>query len=172
MPIFAKEVMYLGTFSDADWDESTFAAENEGVYLQTFGNAGSPLNDNREIINLDDQDNNGALETDNIGTADSTNGAGGVAQVDSLAVVNATISYMDGTSATYSNVVMFQTDIGELFLSNSNFAGTDIRGPDLKEIQSMTVNSVTSTEYTGLVHNNFQSFADSNCEGLPDDIFS
>lgn len=159
MPIVVKEVIYLGTFADADTDEGTPAVENTGIYQQTFGSVGSPLNSSREFINLDDRDNNGTLETDNTGTTDTTDGTGGIAQVDSLAVVNATITFLDGTSATYDNVVMFQTAIGELFLSNSDFAGTDIRGPDLKEIQSMTVNSVMQTNYTRLFHNDFQSFA-------------
>ncbi|MDA8746635.1 Hint domain-containing protein [Litoreibacter sp.] len=159
MPIVVKEVIYLGTFFDADTNEGTLAVENTGIYQQTFGSAGSPLNNSRESISLNDQDNSGTLETNNVGTTDTTDGAGGVAQVDSLAVVNATITYLDGTSATYGNVVMFQTANGDLFLSNSDFAGTDIRGPDIKELQSITVNSITSTSYSALFHNNFQSFA-------------
>ena len=159
MPIITKEVIYLGTYADADTDEGSLAVENTAIYQQAFGSVGSPLNSNREFINLDDRDNNGTLESDNTGTTDTTDGVGGIAQVDSIAVVNATITYLDGTSATYDDVVMFQTAIGELFLSNSDFAGTDVRGPELKELQSMTVNSVTATDFSALLHNDFQSFA-------------
>ena len=159
MVTVVKEVIYLGTFADADTDEGTATVENTGIYQQTFGSLGSPLNSSRESITFDDQGNDGMIETDNTATSDTTTGAGGTAQVDSLAVVNATITYLDGSTATFNNIVMFQTANGDLFLSNSDFATTDVRGPEMKELQSITVNSVTSTNYSALLQNNFQSFA-------------
>ena len=57
----------------------------------------------------------------------------GPSQLDSLAVVNITVTYQDNTTASYDSVVMFQTANGDLFLANSNFNGTDIRGPAQKK---------------------------------------
>ena len=48
MAVTIKEVIYLGTFADADTDESTASVENTSIYLQTFGSAGSPLSNSIE----------------------------------------------------------------------------------------------------------------------------
>ena len=159
MAVTIKEVIYLGTFADADTDESTATVENTGIYQQTFGSAGSPLSNSIESMTFDDADNNTSIETDNQATSDTTDGNGGVSVLDSLAVVNVTVTYADNSTATYGNVVMFQTANGELFLSNSGYAGTDLRDPGGESIQSITVNSVTSTNWSSLLHLEFQSFA-------------
>ena len=159
MAIVTKEVIFLGNFADADTDESSMPVENTGIYQQTFGSAANPLNDSREAINFDDRNNNGSIDTNNMSTTDTTQTARGPSQLDSLAVVNITVTYQDNTTATYNSVVMFQTANGDLFLANSNFNGTDIRGPAQKEIQSATIDTITSTNYNGLWHNAFQSFA-------------
>jgi len=158
MAVTVKQVIYLGTFADADTDEATPAVENNAIYQQTFGSAGAPIINNLEDITFDDVDNNGTIETDNSGTTDTTDGLGGPSVLDSLAVVNATVTYADGSTATFGNVVMFQTANGELFLANSNFGGTDLRDPDGEDLRSITVNSVTSTTYDGLFQNAFQDF--------------
>jgi hypothetical protein len=74
-------------------------------------------------------------------------------------VVNAILPYLDGTSATCGNVVIFQTGNGELFLSISGFSDTNIPAPRQIEFQSISTNSVTSTNHSALLLNNFQSFA-------------
>lgn len=158
MAITVKQVIYLGTFADADTNEGSATVENPGVYQQTFGSAGSPLNSQLEDLTFDDADNNGSIGTDNTGTPDTTEGLGGVAALDSLAVVSGTVTYTDGSTATFNNVVMFQTDNGDLFLANSDFSGTDLRDPGGEPIQSFTVNSIASTNYTGLLQENLQNF--------------
>ncbi|MFK7765313.1 MAG: Hint domain-containing protein, partial [Roseobacter sp.] len=79
--------------------------------------------------------------------------------VDSLATVVMDVTYLDGTTVTFSDVLMFQTADGDLFLANSGWVGGDIRGPDMKLIQSINVTSVTESDYTGIIQNEFQSFA-------------
>lgn len=158
MAITTKQVIYLGTFADADTGEASNALENPGIYVGTFGSVGAPLSGGIEDLTFDDEDNNGTIETDNTATSDSTSGLGGVSQVDSLVVVNATVTYADGSTAAFGNVVMFQTTNGELFLANSNFAGTDLRDPDGEDIQSVTINNISGSEYDGLIQNAFQNF--------------
>jgi hypothetical protein len=133
MAIVTKEVIFLGNFSDVDSNESSMPVENTGIYQQTFGSAANPLNDSRETINFDDRNNNGSIDTNNMSTTDTTQTDRGPSQLDSLAVVNITVTYQDNTTASYDSVVMFQTANGDLFLANSNFNGTDIRGPAQKK---------------------------------------
>jgi len=159
MAIITKEVLYLGTYADADTNESTAAIENTSIYQSTFGSAGAPISDNLETIDFNDADGSGTIETNNTGTSDTTDGYGGISPVDSLAVVSITATYMDGSTANFTNVVMFQTAVGDLFLANSDFAGTDISPPSGMPLQSFTVTSITSTSYNGLYHQNFQTFA-------------
>lgn len=100
MAIVTKEVIFLGNFADADTDESSMPVENTGIYQQTFGSAANPLNDSREAINFDDRNNNGSIDTNNMSTTDTTQTARGPSQLDSLAVVNITVTYQDNTTAT------------------------------------------------------------------------
>ncbi|WP_420862627.1 Hint domain-containing protein [Algirhabdus cladophorae] len=159
MAISTQDVIYLGTFADADTDETTASVENAGIYLQTFGSPSDPLINHVEEMTFEDADDSGDIGTDNTNTSDTTSGEGGLSQVDSLAVVNLTVTYSDGSTMDVTNAVMFQTTNGELFLSNSSYSGNDLRGPDTKEIQSVQVTEVTNTNYTGLWHNMFQDFA-------------
>lgn len=159
MAAVTKDVIYLGTYADADTNESTAAVENTSIYQQNFGSAGSPLNNSIEQVTFDDRDNNGSIETDNIGSPDNVITVAGTVKLDSLANVEITVTYSDGSSQAYINVVMFQTSDGDLFLSNSNYAGTDISGTGSQTIQSVNVTSVNSTNYNGLWHTAFQGFA-------------
>ncbi len=154
-----RDVIYLGTFGDADTDESTASAENTAVFQQNFGSAGSPLNNSIEQATFNDQDGSGTIETDNVGNGDTITTVVGTVKLDSLAVVEGTVTYSDGSTASFEDVVLFQTDNGDLFLTNSNFAGTDIRGTGSQTIQSFNVTSVTSTNYTGLWQTALQGFA-------------
>jgi hypothetical protein len=157
--VVTKDVIYLGTLADADTDESTTSIENTSIYQQNFGSAGSPLSNSIEQVSFDDQDNNGSIETNNISTSDTITTVAGTVQLDSMAVVELTVTYSDGSTQAYTDVVMFQTTDGDLFLSNSNFAGTDIRGTGSQTIQSVNVTNITSSNYTGLWHTAFQGFA-------------
>jgi hypothetical protein len=65
---------------------------------------------------------------------------------------------MDGSTGTFDNVVLYQDVLGNLFLTNSNFAGTDLNRPGSGGIQAINVNSISGQAYTGLYQNAFQSF--------------
>lgn len=158
MVVTVKEAIFLGNFADADTDESTTTIENTAVYDQTFGSIGSPLFEDEVDLTFDDPEGDNQIITDNAGGSDTITGASGTTVLDSLAVVAGTVTYVDGTTASYTNVVMFQTDNGDLYLTNSDFAGTDLNGSG-KLIRSFEVTSITSTNYNGLYHQNMQEFA-------------
>ncbi|SMX30200.1 hypothetical protein TRP8649_04342 [Pelagimonas phthalicica] len=161
MPISTHQAIYLGTYADADTDELTFPVENTGVYLNSFGSSGDPLHDHVVDIDFDDWDSTGEVATDNTATLDTiSHSAGGfpvITTVDSLAVVSLTVTYTNGDTANFTNAVMFQDSNGNLFLTNSNFAGTDITSGSSAYIESVTVTTV-DTNYTGLFHTNLQAF--------------
>lgn len=77
--------------------------------------------------------------------------------LDSLIVAEVDVTSMDGTIVSYKNVVLFQMANGDLFFTNSGFAGTDI-ATGKGGIQSMTVTSITASACTGLYQNALQDF--------------
>ena len=112
-------------------------------------------------ITYDDSDSSGDISTDNIGgeTIQYDPGTGVVSTVvDSLVVVTLTVTYTNGSSQAFSNAVMYQDGTGNLFLTNSNFAGTDLNGPNNLPIESVSVTAITGDSYTGLYNTALQSF--------------
>lgn len=163
MALSTSEAIFLGTFSDADTDEATAVVEDASVYLGTFGSVGAPLHAQQVDVTYDDVNDNGQIGTDNGNpTPEPISydlGSGPVSSaVDSLAVVDLTVVYTDGTSVAYTNAVMFQDALGNLFLTNSNFAGTDLNSGYWSQIESIQVTNVQNTNYTGLLQNALQSF--------------
>lgn len=158
MAISTSEVLYLGNFADAD---GTGSSVNPNVYLGTFGSPADPLAPTETVVTYDDVNSNGVMGLDNQGYEPITYDLGGgpvTAEVDSVKVVSLTVTYMDGTSQSYSNAVMYQDTTGNLFLTNSNFAGTDLNSGTGTSIQSINVTSVSPQNYTGLFQNALQDF--------------
>lgn len=156
------DVIYLGRFSDADWDENSYATEENSVYEQSFGSAGDPLKDHVQTAEFMDANNSGTLETDNTGYLNedirySVDGATETHALDSIITATVDVTYMNGTTTTYTNVVLFQTTSGDLFLANSSWAGDDLQS-GTSRIQSIDVASVDQSDYTGLFQHNLQSF--------------
>ncbi|RPE67243.1 Hint domain-containing protein [Pacificibacter maritimus] len=164
MAISTHHAIFLGNFTDADSNDGSgsIGIENPGTYLGTFGSAGAPLSDQIIDVDYNDSNNDNSMSTDNISTADTLSydaGSGPVtAQVDSLVVVDVTVTYSNGTTHAFSNAVMYQDTTGNLFLINSNFAGTDLNGTNNLPIQSINVTTITGSGYTGLTHNASQDF--------------
>lgn len=160
MPTHIAEVIYLGNFTDADWDESTSSVETQAPYLGVHGSSGNPLHNRQLDMTFDDANDSGDILTDNVAPTETLEydlGGGPItAEVDSLAVVSLQVTYANGAVISYTNAVMFQDTTGNLFLTNSNFAGTDLNGPAL--IESINVTSISSTNYTGLFHQALQDF--------------
>ncbi|MEM1160180.1 MAG: Hint domain-containing protein [Pseudomonadota bacterium] len=161
MVLSTSDAIYLGNFADADTNEATLTVENTAIYQNTFGSAGSPLSDQIFGVTYDDTNSNGSLFTDNAGGTESISydvgGGPETALVDSLAVVSLTVTYSNGSTQNFNNAVMYQDTNGNLFLTNSNFAGTDLNGTNNLPIQSINVTSI-DTNFTGIYQNAFQSF--------------
>jgi hypothetical protein len=163
MPVSSSDAIFLGNFADADPHESNFSAENTSVYTGVFGSSGSPLHEEVVTVTYDDANSSGTIELDHdFGASEHIRydvGGGHVtAVVDSLVVVELTVTYTNGSSQAFSNAVMYQDTQGNLFLTNSNFAGTNLNGPDNLPIESINVTAVTGSTYTGLFQNALQSF--------------
>ena len=162
MAITTKPAIFLGTFADADTNESTLPIENSSVYLGNFNAPSGPLQDQVTQVTFDDSDNSGDIVTDNFPTPENiSHSAGGTpftGPVDSLAVVQLTVTYVDGSSRFFSNAVMFQDTSGNLFLANSNFAGTDLTSGSSSPIDSVNVTNIQSSNFNTLFQNAFQPF--------------
>ncbi len=159
MVVSVKEVLYLGNYADADTNEFSNSVENTSVYTGVFGSPGAPLSDQQTNVTFDDANNSGEVATDNAGFEQISYDVGGgpvTTQIDSLAVVDLTVTYADGSSTYYTNAVMFQDTNGNLFLGNSNFAGTDLNGP--APIQSINVANSIDSNFAGVYHNALQEF--------------
>lgn len=143
-------VFSLGTGPFIDPTEGNDNAENAGALVGlTFGGPGSPLYGNVQEFSPGstgwssgdttgyDQNNFNANDTFRLdGGADRT--------VDGLSVDNATLTYIDGTTATITAVV-FQDTAGNLYLAPELGAGSDQTALEAKAIESLTLNSISST---------------------------
>lgn len=148
-------VFSLGTGPFIDPTEGNDNAENAGALVgSTFGGPVSPLYANIQEFSPGstgwssggttgyDQNNFNANDTFRLdGGADQT--------VDGLSVYNATLTYADGTTATITAVV-FQDTAGNLYLAPELGAGADQTALEAKAIESLTLNSISSTFSNGL----------------------
>lgn len=161
MAYSTSDAIFLGNFADADTDEATFAAEDTSIYAQDFGSAGAPLHENVVSVTYTDDNQDGGIVTDNNGTEQISYdlGTGSTTSlIDSLALVSGTVTYVDGTTQTFSNGVMYQDTNGNLFLTNSDFAGTDLNSVSGSRIQSVDINDSVDTNWSGLMQNNLREF--------------
>jgi len=146
------DVFYLGTSGTfIDPTEGNSNAENAALLNgQTFGTSGTPLSGQVQEFSPGttgfgggtttayDMDNNNANDTFSLdGGADQT--------FDGLSVYNATITYLDGTTASITAVV-FQDTAGNLYLAPEMSANADQAALEAMPIQSLTLNSVSISE--------------------------
>lgn len=135
----------IGTVLDPTEGNST--AENAGLLVgQTFGTVGDPLR--QHLVDVTTINNGGdpaALESDNTIANDAVSydlGAGTqTVTFDTGVVYNATITYVDGTTANVTAVV-FQDISGNLFLAPELSGNADTAAYEAKPIRSLSLNSV------------------------------
>ena len=146
------DVIYLGTAADLDPTEGNFFsgdddAENAGSIVgNTYGSAGNPLHENQQQLSPDDYSagSSAAYDNDNLNTNDTFRIDGGSPQTfDSLVVYNATITYIDGTTANITALVFQDTD-GRLYLAPELSFNADQVALEAKPLQSLTLDSVNS----------------------------
>jgi len=144
------DAIFLGNFATMlDPTEGNSISENAsaGVGL-TFGTVGSPIAD--DVVTVTAIDNGGsatALDTDGNATNDQIQfDLGGGVQTtsfDGIVVYNATITYIDGTTANVTAVV-FQDVLGNVFLAPEMAANTDTDAFEAKGLRSLTLDSISA----------------------------
>ena len=161
-----SEAIFLGNFTDADPNEGFPPSINTAPYLGTFGSPANPLWQDEVLVTYNDVNGDNTINTDNfagiaqfqeeqisydigIGTQN--------AEIDSIASVNVTVTYTDGSTQSYTNALMYQDTNGNMFLVNSDFAGTDLNSPSGVAIQSIDVTSVLD-DHDGFTQDDFQPF--------------
>src|SRR5690606_567845 len=145
--------IYLGTLgTQLDPTEGNTVAENiNSIIGSTFGSAGAPLYNSitsATMVNVGgsatalDGDNNVANDqfTTNIGAGTQP------FTFDISVIVNATVTYADGTTGTVT-AVLAQSTTGQLFLVPETAANADTNVYEAKPILSITFNSVST--YSG-----------------------
>ena len=149
MPIYTYDLLYLGNAADIDSDETDLEAEDAVDLLGTYGTNANPLANNIVSAVIDDADSDSSINTDNdFFAASETVTIDSIPKVmDSGVVYNATITYMDGTTATITAVVMQATD-GDLYLFPELSANADAAAMEAKAIESLTLDSVLANPTT------------------------
>ena len=162
-----SEAIFLGNFMDADTSEEFFPdTVNTAPFLGTFGSSSDPLWQDEVLVTYEDVNGDGAINTDNLSpqylpdeeiSYDLGSGTQ-TALVDSIVSINLTVTYTDGSTQSYTNALMYQDDAGNMFLVNSDWAGTDLNSGSWPQIQSIDVTSVTDGYHGAMTQDDFQSF--------------
>ncbi len=143
-------VISIGVLADMDTIEGNDTAENaSGLVGMTFGSAGNALvNDFVTMAPVGTV--SGTSYSTNNSPADQFSIDGGAAQTfDSTAIYNATITYIDGTTATYT-AVLYQDANGNAYLAPEFSAGADQVALEAGPIRSITLDSLVGDTYAGL----------------------
>lgn len=146
------EAIYLGNYAAIDPTEGNSSSENASSLLGTYGSVATPLYDERVTIDTDGVDGGaaGAWDTNNNVTNDTfsvdyNDGSGFQAVTyDAITVYNATITYMDGTTASITAVVV-QTTSGETYLFPEYSANADSAAMEDQAIVSISLDSVANS---------------------------
>ena len=138
-----------------DPTEGNSNAENAGLFVgQSYGTAGDPLYQHiSSVTTIDNGGAAGALDMNNNASNDafSTNIGSGTQTFtfDGLSVFNATITYVNGTTAVVT-AVLAQSTTGELFLAPEYTNNADVGLFEAGPIVSITLDSVNSSTNTNL----------------------
>jgi Ca2+-binding RTX toxin-like protein len=143
-------VLFLGSHASIDATEGDNVADNAAALAgQTYGDAASPLFLEIKAFAPGATGYTGGhadgYDVDNTSSNDTFTIDGGAEQTfDAVAAYNATLTYMDGTTATLSAVVIQDTD-GNTYLTPELSAGAEQTSLEAKPIQSITLDSVLSS---------------------------
>lgn len=148
MPI-TFNVINIGVLADMDTTEGDNIAENASALVgMTFGSAGNALVN--DFVTMSQVGNVGSSYGTNNSPAEQFSINGGAAQTfDSTAIYNATITYIDGTTATYT-AVLYQDVNGNTYLAPEFSANGDQSTLETGAIRSITLDSLVGNSYSGL----------------------
>ncbi|MCR8550778.1 Hint domain-containing protein [Salipiger sp. P9] len=140
------DVFYLGTVSSLDPTEGNSSAENaSSIVGTTFGGTTDPLHDHIQAFSA------GSYSGGDSSSYDSNNqfsndtfriDGGSLHTFDTLVEYNATITYVDGSTATITALVMQDTS-GNLYLVPETSYNADQAALQAGPIQSLTLDSVS-----------------------------
>ncbi|MBT0956965.1 Hint domain-containing protein [Alphaproteobacteria bacterium KMM 3653] len=147
-------VFSLGNLTDIDTRNGDNDAENAGALVgSVFGGVGNALVNNAAEFSPGNTGFSGGTNTayDQDNSPNETFQInGGANQVfDSAAVYNATITYIDGTTATVSAVI-FQDINGNTYWAPEFSANADQSAMEAAAIRSLELNSLAGDTYSGL----------------------
>ncbi len=146
-----------GSLVDIDPIDGNTLAENAGLLVgQTFGGVGNALL-NQAVTMSPGSGGFGGGTSDAYDQDNTPNESfrinGGPGQVfDAAAVYNATITYVDGTTASISAVV-FQDTAGNLYFAPELTANSDQAALEAGGIRSLTLDSLNGASFSGLSGN-------------------
>ncbi|KEO59048.1 Hint domain-containing protein [Thioclava indica] len=155
--------IYLGSSSTMlDPTEGNSSMEDYNAFQNVYaGTATSPLFERiTSATTIDNGGTSGALDTDNNNSNDQiiTDIGNGTETLtyDGLVVYNATLTYVDGTTAPVTAVVVQTTD-GKVFLAPELEANADTTAYEAKPIQSISLGTAQSYTNTNLAADRFQT---------------
>lgn len=151
--------LYLGTFSQLDPDDSTGTiAENaDDLVGMTFGSGIAPLAG--QTVDIDTDSVDAFITTDNVfdpvGTITYDVGTGSeTSTLDTIITYNATVTYIDGSTATINDLVLIQDQTQKLFVvaldSHISLDDAAIRSITFNSIHGNGWSSMTQTIYDDL----------------------
>ena len=138
------EVISLGQLPLIDTVQGNEIAENAAGLLGSYGSSGDPLYNHIRTLSAErlTEDANDTYDTDNGGGYDSFRIDGGAPQnFDAVALYNATITYVDGSTATVTAVV-FQDVNGNTYLAPETVQNSDQAAYEAAPIRSISLTSV------------------------------
>lgn len=145
-------VISIGNLADIDTSEGNFTAENaSGLVGLTFGGPGDSLVDDFAKLSLvSDGNGNGAYDMNNFNSSDTFSIDGGAPQTfDGTSVYNATITFIDGTTASYT-AVLFQDTDGNSYLAPEFSPNGDQTTLEAGAIRSITLDSLLGNRFLGM----------------------
>lgn len=152
MPTTFK-VISLGQHAKMDTEEGNYVAENAGALVgKSFGEKGKPLYENVQTLSEVSAGggNSRAYDMNNDRSDDQFSIDGGKPQTfDATSVYNATLTYTDGTTATFTAVV-FQDTEGNTYLAPEFSQNADQTALEAKPIQSLSLDSLYGNRWSGM----------------------
>ncbi|SFR65519.1 Hint domain-containing protein [Litoreibacter janthinus] len=148
-------VISLGNLASIDPTEGNTVAENASALVgQTFGSAGNALVNSIQSFSPSGSGfgggNTTAYDMNNSAANETFSINGGAAQTfDGTSIYNATITYIDGTTATISAVI-FQDTAGNTYLAPEFSANADQAALEAQAIRSVSLDSLVGNSYSGL----------------------
>lgn len=139
----------LGSLADIDTSEGNTRAENANALVgETFGSAGDPLVN--DFVEISAVGNPGSVYNMNNSPAEQFSVNGGPGQTfDGTAIYNATITYVDGSTANITAVI-FQDVNGNAYLAPEFSDNADQAALEAGAIRSLSLDSLAGNRFSGL----------------------